>query len=284
MRQITVKVLPLAKEKILAFAQAVTTEIGGLLQVLQEGKTLTVLDAWTVPQTVSTGSVNFEVGHFEDHIKAMGWPNGKPMPHICMGIWHSHGEGTVFMSGTDENDLVRKYAMRGYLVNIVVNRKGEWLCQVDSMIGPAQGKLDDYILVTVPSTLTWGVDPAILEEVTRQVAANVHAQPVFHVKDTGRRDMFYDRDRDHDYWDDFYGNPYPKRTKELEEHHVWTYDKEKQCLVQKDNKGRLLRSISKNGKGEVTIYDKKGRPCVITNNRTAVPRRGFSGHFLPPEL
>lgn len=169
--KLTVYVDAHAYGKMMAYARAVTTEIGGLLDVEDLGKRgLYVKDAWLVEQEVTAGSVDFKVGEFEKHIKEKGWW-GKRMPHLCMGIWHSHVDMGVFMSGTDENDLVRKYACRGWLVNIVVNKKGEMLVQVDSHVGPAEGKPEDYVLVTVPSE--WSLWAGAVKDVKKEIAEKV---------------------------------------------------------------------------------------------------------------
>ena len=301
MREVTVIVMPKAKEKMLAFAEAVTTEIGGLLSVERVGRILTVTDAWTVPQEVNAGGVWFGDFEFEDHMKAQGWMTGKPMPHICMGIWHSHGNLSVGMSTTDEDDLVRKYALRGYLVNLIVNRKGEWCCQVDTHVGPEDGTPDDFTLVTVPSKLTWGRDPEILALVEEQIAANVKERPAALMVTKGGKgnsiplygghygghpygfDDWTDDDKDDtddDWWWKRRGPGRSKRkngkgkgaikSKEsslllLDDQGVWTWDKKMDCLVKRNNHGALLESIKK---GVRTIYD-NGKPIVVTNDRTA---------------
>jgi hypothetical protein len=178
-----------AYAKMLAYAKAAeNTEIGGLLEVEDLGnRGLYVKAAKLVKQEVSAGSVDFTVGEFESHIKEKGWW-GKPMPHLCMGIWHSHVDMSVFMSAIDENDLVRKYACRGWLVNIVVNKKGEMLVQVDSHVGPETGKPDDYVLVTVPSA--WSIWYGDGKEVKKELEEFVEKKTF-----TGfRRGEFADKD------------------------------------------------------------------------------------------
>jgi hypothetical protein len=272
MRTVTVKIEPLAKEKIFAFAKAVKTEIGGLLSVRQEGRTLIVSDAWTVPQEVTGGSVDFEVGHFEDHIRAMGWINGKPMPYTCMGIWHSHVDFGVGMSSIDEHDLVRKYAMRGFLVNVVVNRKDQLHVEVDSMVGPENGKPEDYILVTVPNTITWGYSPMVLDFVTREIEANVKEKKAdIIVQDQG--------DLDFSHWDrnyrraKEYGKPvkdYKTAYREKDKGFIWTYDKATRSLIQSNSKGKIIKQATK---GEIKLFDDDGKMLFKTNDRTAIGPR-----------
>ena len=286
MRNVTVLVEPLAREKILAFAEAVDTEIGGLMAVHQDGHNLTITDAWTVPQTVSVGGVNFEVGHFEDHIKAMGWANGKPMPHICMGTWHSHANAGVFWSQTDEKDLSRKYAMRGFLVNVVVNRRGEWLCQVDSMVGPENGKPGDYVLVTVPSTLKLVTrrDAAILAQVATEIEANVREQVIHVIR--GPKGHFT-KDDALDYFSGWEGHNYDRpqegrntklfanaRERDPLLGGVWSINKRTKCM-EKWQKGKIVASITKMGDGALTLYDEDGKTLLTDKHY------GSKG-FLPP--
>jgi len=291
-RNVTVLVEPLAREKILAFAEAVETEIGGLMAVRQDGHTLTITDAWTIPQTVTAGSVDFEVGHFEDHMKAMGWLNGKPMPHICMGTWHSHGNTGVFWSAIDEKDLSCKYAMRGFLVNIVVNRKGEWLCQVDSMVGPENGKPNDYILVTVPSTLKLITlrEPAILAQVAAEIEANIREQKVYVTKGRVIRGFDGTWPQDDDFFSGWEGhNPKrypldrkPKNSKLFANARerdpllggVWSINKRTNCMEKWQN-GKIVASISKMGDGALTLYDEDG-------NTLFTDKHYGSKGFLPP--
>lgn len=316
MRSVIVRLAELAKEKILAFAEAVDTEIGGLMTVTQEGRTLTVHDAWTIPQQVSVGNVDFEPGHFEDHMKAQGWIKGKPMPHICMGIWHSHANASTFMSGTDENDLVRKFAMRGFLVNLVVNRKGEMTCQVDSMVGPENGKPDDFVLVTVPNVLTaiHVRSAAVIEQVNREIAQNVKAAPrITYVKGDNAdfQGHFFDRDEDFDLMTPNNRGKYTKHlpAKGGKDHPLggsvqdifptsakgrecWVFNTRRNSLDCFDADGILLKRIDKGGRGKMTLFDAKGKPLMITNNRTGGPKaigkksldEGIFSTYGPAEL
>jgi hypothetical protein len=287
MRRITVQVEPLARDKMLTFASAVQTEIGGLLRVRLEGRTLIVSDAWTVPQEVTGGSVDFEPGHFEDDLKAQGYITGKPMPWICMGIWHSHAHFGVGMSGTDEEHLVRKYAMRGYLVNIVVNRKGEWHCQVDTMVGPEAGRPDDYVLVTVPSELAWTQAPGVLDTIQAEIIANVKARPQIVLR--GHKygeDSAYSGGNgvdDEEWWRE--GRPRREAAKAAwkdvpaADPSQWVFDNKSKGLVERDkHTGRVLRTVAQNG--ATTFYDKHGRPIAVTkDNRTSLPRHLAQGLF-----
>lgn len=291
MRQVTVEVEPLAKEKMLAFAQAVDTEIGGLLEVTLDGTALVVSDAWLVPQVVGPASVEFEPGHFEDHIKAKGWWTGKPMPWICMGIWHSHANFGVGMSGTDEHDLVRKYAMRGYLLNIIVNRKGEWCCQVDTMVGPEGGLPEDFALVTVPSRLVWLQDLDVLEQVEKEIKENVRKKVTPKVtvvgKPKGRRGDYFslleESGLEDDGWGEWPLGKSPGRTEEeiraelsVPDKGVWVYDKKMKALVERNKStGKMMRSIARWGKGEVTVYDKDEKPCLVMKNKGTETPRGL---------
>lgn len=306
MRSVTVRLEHKAREKILAFAEAVTTEIGGLLAVRQEGQTLIVEDAWTIPQEVSAGAVDFEPGYFDDYIKAQGWANGRPMPHICMGTWHSHANAGCFWSSTDEEKLSRKFAMRGFLVNLVVNRRGEWLCQVDSMVGPEHGRPGDYTLVTVPSTLQHVIvrDPAILALVQAEIAANVRERK--YVITAGPWVKGKGKDED-SYLEGFWGHwPYNhdpvdedwrrdrrnrKHTKNMSRFEkarerepsylslrsgVWTVDKKNRCLVKYYN-GKVIASITDMGEGTMTLFDDDGKIIASDKNSTLRPKG-----YLPP--
>ena len=186
------------------------------------------------------------------------------------------------MSGTDENDLVRKYAMRGFLVNVVVNRRNEWHIEVDSMVGPENGKPDDYVLVTVPSTLDWGYSPQVLEFVTKEIEANVKEKKFIALaKNKDRMDFSH--------WNTLGGawgyeegrgtfagrnvkgyelNP-PKANNKKS---TWTYDKATQSLVESDFKGRIIKQITK---GVVNIHGEDGKLLFKTNDRTVIgPRAG----------
>ena len=199
------------------------------------------------------------------------------------------------MSGTDENDLVRKFALRGFLVNLVVNRKGEMTCQVDSMVGPENGKPDDFVLVTVPNVLTIPhVRPAaIVEQVTREIAQNVKAAP--HITYTrGRAAGFQGHLLGDD--DDFniFGSDYKgKYTRDVPvkkgRDECWLFNKSRNSLDCFDVDGVLLKRIDKAGKGKLTVFDSKGNPVMVTNSRTAGPKdsdkkRLASFGFGPAEL
>jgi len=78
--------------------------------------------------------------------------------------WHSHGNGSVFFSGTDLN-TIEKFMEFGnkdfYLISIVVNRFNEILCRID-----IKSFINFYIL-DVPIR-TNGIKPLLLKTDTMQ--------------------------------------------------------------------------------------------------------------------
>lgn len=145
-------------EKIMALTREHDREIGGVLDIVQDGRLLRVVDLVGVKQTNSPGDVDFDEFTFKEYLEGKGWWN-HALPTAVWGIWHSHVNMGVFMSPTDET-MARRFVSRGYLVNIVTNKRAEALVVVDTLAGGDTEK--ECIHVRLPSI--YRVDRAAKED------------------------------------------------------------------------------------------------------------------------
>lgn len=68
------------------------------------------------------------------------------------GWWHTHYTMSTFWSGTDDNTAQRLARTNGqWLVSIVVNQKGHWLCRVD-MMKPVNMVFDKVEVLLIPNS------------------------------------------------------------------------------------------------------------------------------------
>ena len=266
MRTLTVAVETKAREKIEEFIDQVDTEIGGFLDVEQDGRVLIVHDAWVVKQEVTEGSVDFEPGEFERYLEKKG-QLGKPMPHICAGVWHSHVDFGTGPSSIDEYKLVQKLACRGFLLNIIANKKGEWTTLVDSFVGPETGTEDDYVLARIPTTLEFWRSREMEDECTEQILQHVTRR---------KKEVKVTQVQKGNGWKgDARRLLHPGSGETNERPYAasvtgWRFDKETGDLVEfvRAN-GAIVKRVTNNGKGDVTVLSMAGEPLLKMKNKDA---------------
>ena len=140
---LVVSIANYAYERIRAFVDKAKGEIGGMLAVERHGDELHIARADLLPQQVSAGGVELDDVAVMEWLKNEKLYTGEPIPYVTFGFWHSHAGFSVFWSKTDEDTLVKAWLTRGFLVNLVMNKKGEIRVRVDTLYGGATLK-DSY--------------------------------------------------------------------------------------------------------------------------------------------
>jgi len=136
-------------QKLFFYATNITKEISGLGMVERVDNELRITDLFIVKQEVTTGNTTLDNKDLAqktiDIINAGGDPTKMKL------WWHSHANGTVFWSGTDDT-CCDSYNNDQWLLSIVVNWKKEVLCRLD-IYNPIRITLDHLpVMIKEPTT------------------------------------------------------------------------------------------------------------------------------------
>lgn len=157
-----VLIAPDAHAKLTAYIRGVTGEISGLGVVSLLDETPYISEVLLFEQEVSGASTDLCP---EDLSKFLvEWVTAGRDPSELKLWWHSHANMGVFWSGTDTNTQKTCFKGSDWLVSIVGNRKGEFLCQVNIF------KPFHFVLEKLPLVIHY---PQIEADVTEEIRAKV---------------------------------------------------------------------------------------------------------------
>lgn len=116
-------------KKLICYTRLVTTEISGFGTIQVQGPVLRVTDAFLLRQEVSMSSARItaeDVATWLDQFSR----SGGDAATVCLQ-WHSHGDGAVFWSRTDEDNISNLLSLPPMVVSLEFNRSGHCLCRID---------------------------------------------------------------------------------------------------------------------------------------------------------
>ncbi len=142
------------------YVELCPSEIGGLGEVLAEGDDLLVTGLALLDQRVSSAETELEP---EAVLRLLHQCVAEGRDPAALRLWwHSHAEGEVEWSKTDEATIERFGA--DSLVSLVTNKAGDLLCRWDTW-RPERTTVDG-IAVLIPEEPLWRARAAVLREAT----------------------------------------------------------------------------------------------------------------------
>ncbi len=142
------------------YVELCPSEIGGLGEVRAEGEGLLVTALSLLDQRVSAAETELEP---EAVLRLLGQCVAEGRDPASLRLWwHSHAEGEVERSETDEATIERFRA--DSLVSLVTNKAGDLLCRWDCW-RPERNTVDG-IAVLLPEEPLWRARAAALRETT----------------------------------------------------------------------------------------------------------------------
>lgn len=137
-------ILPLAFQRLKIYIDLCPVEISGLGEVELRGDRLVVTDLFLIPQTGTPSETELDPEHLCEFL-AKHLLQGRE-PASLRVWWHSHGGMDVNWSRTDQ-ETIGKFP-GDFLISIVGNQRGEFLCRLD-IFAPSPQTLNDLPLVAL---------------------------------------------------------------------------------------------------------------------------------------
>lgn len=135
-------IAPLAFQKLKIYIECCPVEIGGLGEVELRGDRLIVTDLFLIAQWGTPSETELDPQHISSFLSQC-LAQGRD-PALIRVWWHSHAEADVHWSLTDQNTI--KSFLGDYLISIVGNKRGEFLCRLDTP-APAPQTIEDLPLI-----------------------------------------------------------------------------------------------------------------------------------------
>lgn len=135
-------IVPLAFQKLKTYIELCPVEISGLGEVELRGDQFLVTDLFLLPQKVSPSETELDPQQLCEFLSQC-LVQGKD-PASLRVWWHSHGEMDLHWSRTDRETI--KAFPGEYLISIVGNKGGQFLCRLD-IFAPAPQTIDGLNLV-----------------------------------------------------------------------------------------------------------------------------------------
>ena len=135
-------IAPLAFQKLKMYIECCPVEIGGLGEVELRGDRFIVTDLFLIAQWGTPSETELDPQHISSFL-AERLAQGKD-PALIRVWWHSHAEADVHWSLTDQKTI--KGFLGDYLISIVGNKRGEFLCRLDTP-APAPQTIEDLPLI-----------------------------------------------------------------------------------------------------------------------------------------
>lgn len=133
--------------KMNGWCRAAKSEVSGMFLVRHEKGNFHVYDIFFPKQKGSSGFTELDdvsVGKINYKLHKKGID-----PAHNRGWWHTHYNFNVFWSGTDDRTAeTMAKATDNWLLSIVINQAGEWLCRFD-MYSPIEYHLDNLDIIIV---------------------------------------------------------------------------------------------------------------------------------------
>ena len=171
-------IAPLAFQKLKTYIEICPVEISGLGQVEVREDRFVVTDLSLIPQKVSPSETELDSQHVCEFLSQC-LVQGKD-PASLRVWWHSHGEMDLHWSRTDQETI--KAFPGEYLISIVGNKRGQFLCRLD-IFAPAPQIIDGLDLVPFDAPGREGIDDlgalrrAVLAEIREKVRIFLPIEP-----------------------------------------------------------------------------------------------------------
>ena len=133
--KIPVFVSPLAWGDIMDHTDKVENEIGGVFKLSVHNEALYVDEVVMLPQRAASDELHLSTdpGALDAWLEEQGFGSGSCV-YANWGQWHSHAGASVGRSGEDE-EAIREYVTHGWYVTLIVNKKRNVHCSVDTLAG-----------------------------------------------------------------------------------------------------------------------------------------------------
>lgn len=165
-----VYILPAAKARLDAYIQHAPGEVSGLGEVELEQGCPVITSIMLFEQECSAATTDIEPEDLARFfVEAV---NQGADPEKIRLWWHSHGSGSCFWSGTDNDTITDLCQSAGWVVSIVGNKQGHYRVRID-LTRPFEATLDRVEFGIAPYK-----DPDLDKEVEAEVEAKVK-QKVF---------------------------------------------------------------------------------------------------------
>ncbi|MDZ4338927.1 MAG: hypothetical protein U1B94_01765 [candidate division NC10 bacterium] len=135
-------IAPLAFQKLKIYIERCPVEIGGLGEVELRGDRFIVTDLFLIAQRGTPSETELDAQEIASFL-AERLAQGRD-PALIRVWWHSHADADVHWSLTDQKTI--KGFLGDYLISIVGNKRGEFLCRLDTP-APASQTIEDLPLI-----------------------------------------------------------------------------------------------------------------------------------------
>ena len=149
------------KDKMEGWCNAAHSEVSGFFKVKLEDGVFYVYDVFLPKQMGSSGYTKIDNGQSSllNYFKKITinkdnhWDFEKytELTQDLKGWWHTHYNGSVFWSGTDDDEAQQLVELTGdWGLSIVINQAGHWLARVD-VVSPVPVMIDELPITFVPN-------------------------------------------------------------------------------------------------------------------------------------
>lgn len=147
-------IAPRALQRLKLYIDLCPFEVGGLGTVEPFGEDLLVADIFLIRQRASESDTELDPQAVADHL-VQTLQEGKD-PSSLRLWWHSHAEGRILWSDTDERTI--EALQIDQLVSIVGNKRHEFGCRLDQF-SPKRLTLDGLPLLPTPDEIPEDQEP-----------------------------------------------------------------------------------------------------------------------------
>jgi len=153
-----------AMKKIYSYAEAVDSEIAGLLVVDTVNGKQVISDALIFEQRASSAEVELDIKSVSKEIAKLAKEKKVDIEKI-KGWWHSHNDMEVFWSSTDDACFDNMSTISSIVYGIVVNKRGDCKSRVD--INTELGSIKIKNLKLTPAVTSF--DATMMEEARSKI-------------------------------------------------------------------------------------------------------------------
>ena len=157
-------------DKIINFARASVkeysgAEIGGMaILEKDDNKDWIIKHPVILKQEVTSATCTLDKVELANYYTKSIMKHGKDIKFLW---WHSHGDGSVFWSGTDE-EAIKEYKGGNWSVSLVVNTDAEYVLRLDYW-NPIHSKLDELELEFIDEK-EYKIPTSIINQVKKNVS------------------------------------------------------------------------------------------------------------------
>ncbi len=207
---IKIKITPNAKEKLDAYIQNCDIEISGLgeVQHIKDSEYL-ITDIFLFKQKGSAAETELDLDDLSVFMEK--YITDGNCPSKLKLWWHSHAKMSVFWSGTDETTADIFKGSSDWMISIVGNHKGEYLCRTD-IYNPLRVTVDK-----LPIYLEVEKNKSLEDEIKQEIKDKVTTNRVVVYTPNSNNGVTYSGEEFRKKWDNYeYGRP-PRDNKGLVE-------------------------------------------------------------------